>query len=116
MPILPNPRPAPGTTVDEAPTLHISASTALPAPAPARGLLPEDRRPLAMPVHDGVTYDALGPGTDEGCSYDYRAQTWRDGHDHCHLSTSHPEAVPLYCGADLDTCAPAAPHTSGGTA
>ena len=40
--------------------------------------------------------------TATGSHYDYRAQAWRDGHDHAHLTTTG--SAPLYCGADLETC------------
>lgn len=103
MPILPHPRPIPGTTIDAAPVAHVG-------PVVSGG---GSRTPLVVPVRDGVAYDALGPGTALGCHYDYKAQTWRDGHDHSHISTTHPQTAPLYCGTDLDTCAP---HTTGGTA
>jgi hypothetical protein len=38
-----------------------------------------------------------------GCHYDYRAQTWREGHDHAHVDAAclYP---PVYCGADVATC------------
>lgn len=48
--------------------------------------------------------EADGALMDAGCHYDYQAQTWRDGHDHAHL-TSYNEGTPLvFCGADLVTC------------
>lgn len=38
-----------------------------------------------------------------GCHYDYRAQTWRDGHDHAHFVDDRGPL--MFCGADLVTCA-----------
>lgn len=39
---------------------------------------------------------------DRGHHYDYRAQVWRDGHDHAHYLT---DRGPLFfCGADAATC------------
>jgi hypothetical protein len=39
-----------------------------------------------------------------GSHYDYRAQTWRDGHDHAHIVTNDDTAPLLFCGADVMTC------------
>ena len=42
-----------------------------------------------------------------GASYDYRAQVWRDHHDHYHVGIVRAgEGVPTrgFCGADVDTC------------
>ena len=49
---------------------------------------------------------ALGVSTG-GASYDYRAQAWRDNHDHAHVEGTalFGETVNvLYCGADFETC------------
>lgn len=40
----------------------------------------------------------------EGCHYDYRQQTWRDGHDHAHFVSNDDAAPLLFCGADRVTC------------
>ncbi len=40
-------------------------------------------------------------------SYDYRAQVWRDYHDHYHVRRiSADRTLPTrgFCGADLETC------------
>lgn len=39
-----------------------------------------------------------------GCHFDYRAQVWKDGHDHAHRCADAPDVGLLYCGADLATC------------
>lgn len=39
-----------------------------------------------------------------GCHYDYRAQTWLDGHDHAHIVSNDPTAPLLFCGADAVSC------------
>lgn len=38
----------------------------------------------------------------QGCHYDYRAQQWRDGHDHAHFEDD--DSPLMFCGADLATC------------
>lgn len=54
-----------------------------------------------VPAHafdvEGIT-DGL-----TGCHYDYRAQSWRDGHDHAHVDAACMLPA-LYCGSDLATC------------
>ena len=38
-------------------------------------------------------------------SYDYRAQEWREFHDHYHTGRTAPGALEKgYCGADIATC------------
>ena len=41
----------------------------------------------------------------EGASYDYRAQEWREFHDHYHTGRKAPGALAKgFCGADVGTC------------
>jgi hypothetical protein len=51
---------------------------------------------------DAEDVDAISLGA---CpSYDYRAQSWRDGHDHAHIVSNDDTAPLLFCGADVTTC------------
>lgn len=53
---------------------------------------------------DGADREAMRVG----CHYDYRAQTWVDGHDHAHFDPRHNTDSDLgsleFCGADYVTC------------
>lgn len=54
-------------------------------------------------TRDGLYDPAELEAFDQGCHYDYRAQVWRDGHDHAHTDASGILPL-LYCGADASTC------------
>ena len=41
---------------------------------------------------------------DTGHHYDYKAQTWVQGHDHAHIRTAGHSAPLMFCGADEITC------------
>lgn len=65
------------------------------------------------PPDDVLTPDGcLDPADREymrqGCHFDYRAQVWREGHDHAHfwsvLNHVHDPGPLAFCGADLATC------------
>lgn len=69
------------------------------------------RRTLAThgPPDDVLTRNVADPEDgaemDRGVHFDYRAQEWRDGHDHAHLwSELEPGSPLVFCGADLATC------------
>jgi hypothetical protein len=72
----------------------------------ATGAATSNARTVPLFERDGIRYDRLGPRDVAGSSYDYVAQSWRDGHDHSHTASQAPDAAPLYCGGDLATCAP----------